>query len=82
MRFLLWLLLGYIGFRIIRSLLSGPRKQEDPVVVGSETFQDPVCGIYVTPEDATVGRLEGQRIYFCSKGCLEKYQEKLNSGSN
>lgn len=80
MRFLLWLLLGYIGFRIIRSLLAGS-KPATLEVSGSETFQDPVCGIYVTPEDATVGRLEGQRIYFCSKGCLDKYQEKLNSGS-
>lgn len=81
MRFILWLLLGYIGYRIIRSLLAGSHKSTTPEVAGSETFQDPVCGIYVTPEDATVGRLEGQRIYFCSKGCLEKYQEKLNSGS-
>ena len=81
MRFLLWLLLGYIGFRIIKGLLAGTQKTATPEVSGSETFQDPVCGIYVTPEDATVGRLEGQRIYFCSKGCLDKYQEKLNSGS-
>jgi YHS domain-containing protein len=80
MRFILWLLLGYIGFRIIKGLLAGS-KTATPEVSGSETFQDPVCGIYVTPEDATVGRLEGQRIYFCSKSCLEKYQEKLNSGS-
>ena len=81
MRFILWLLLGYIGFRIIRGLLAGSRKQATREAVGSETFQDPVCGLYVTPDDATVGRLEGQRIYFCSKGCLDKYQEKLNSGS-
>ncbi|NJD90556.1 MAG: YHS domain-containing protein [Geobacter sp.] len=81
MRFLLWLLLGYIGFRIIKSLLAGAHKPEKTVLAGSETFQDPVCGIYVTPEDATVGRLEGQRIYFCSRECLDKYQEKLNSGS-
>lgn len=80
MRILLWLLLGYIAFRIIKGLLASS-KPATPEVVGSETFQDPVCGIYVTPEDATVGRIEGQRIYFCSKRCLEKYQEKLNSGS-
>lgn len=81
MRFILWLLLGYIGFRIIKSLLAGSNKRPTAEVTGSDTFQDPVCGIYVTPEDATVGRLEGQRIYFCSNKCLEKYQEKLNSRS-
>ena len=81
MRFILWLLLGYIGFRVVKSLLAGMNKPATPEVTGTETFQDPVCGMYVTPEDATVGRLDGQKIYFCSLDCLEKYQEKLKSTS-
>lgn len=78
MRFILWLILAYIGYRVIKGYLAGRDGAEEPVR-GAETFQDPVCGIYVSAEDATIGRLEGERIYFCSHACLEKYQEKLQS---
>lgn len=78
MRILLWLILGYIGYRIIKGFLAA-KEPAAKAVKDTETFQDPVCGVYVSAEDATVGRLEGERIYFCSHGCLEKYQEKLQS---
>lgn len=82
MRLLLWLILGYIGYRIIKGFLA---KRDDPAVKplkDTEAFQDPVCGVYVSAEDATVGRLEGEKIYFCSRECLDKYQEKLQRKSN
>ena len=79
MRFLLWLLLAYIGYRIVKAWLTGGAKQSSLKTASEdETFQDPVCGVYVSPDDATVGRLEGEKIYFCSVACLEKYQERLN----
>ena len=81
MRFILWLILGYIGYRVIKGFLAGSDAAAKPIK-DTEAFQDPVCGLYVSPEDATVGRLEGEKIYFCSMGCLEKYQEKLQSRSN
>ncbi len=81
MRIILWLLLGYIGYRIVKGFCANKEAAAKPLK-DSEAFQDPVCGMYVLPEDATVGRLEGEKIYFCSIGCLEKYQEKLQSKSN
>ena len=82
MRVLLLLILAYIGYRIVKGFLAAKEAPVSKPLKGSEAFQDPVCGIYVSPEDATVGRLEGERIYFCSMDCLEKYQEKLKSTSN
>jgi len=42
-----------------------------------ENFIDPICGMTVSPESAA-GSLEvgGETIYFCSKGCLEKYKQQ------
>ncbi len=80
MRFLLWLLIGYIGYRIVKAWLNPEEKKSSlKTAADDETFQDPVCGLYVSPEDATVGRLEGEKLYFCSVRCLEKYQERLNN---
>ena len=79
MRLILWLLLGYIGYRIVKGILSGRAKPEIPAATGTETFQDPACGVYVTADDAVIGRIGEKRVYFCSHACLEKYRESLNN---
>lgn len=81
-RLLLWLLIIYIGYRVIMALTSSKKKEpelrSDPAE-GVATHRDPVCGMYVSEEDAVVGRLDDQRHYFCSRDCLEKYREKLGT---
>lgn len=80
-RFLIWGLLLYIGYRIIISLASPKKTTAKPVgKTGSAetTHRDPVCGVYVSEEQAVVGSHNGQRHYFCSMDCLEKYREKLD----
>jgi Cu+-exporting ATPase len=41
-------------------------------------YIDPICGMTVTPETAA-GKLEhnAETVYFCSKGCLEKFQKQI-----
>ncbi len=76
MRLLVFVALGYLLFCFIRILL---RRRETPRPTtgkGVETFRDPVCGTYVTLDDAIVGKLEnGEKLYFCSMECLDKYRE-------
>lgn len=85
LRFLIIALLLYIGYRIVVSLISAKQTQtksagsRDP---GIETFRDPVCGVYVSEETAVIGRLDGERHYFCSMNCLEKYREQLDHTSS
>ncbi len=78
LRLLVYVALGYLLFCFVRILL---RKRQIPkrnAGKGVETFRDPVCGTYVTLEDAIVGRLEnGEKLYFCSMECLDKYRESL-----
>lgn len=81
-RILIWALLIYIGYRIVVRLIKG--KETEPELSAEKvkaalTHQDPVCGVYVSEDDAVIGRLESQRYYFCSKECLEKFQEKLEN---
>lgn len=83
-RLFIWGLLLYIGYRIIISMTSGRKTVSKPVgKMGSAeaTHRDPVCGVYVSEEQAVVGRLDGQRHYFCSMDCLEKYREQLDHPS-
>lgn len=74
MRILIWLLLGYLVYRLLRGKKQPELAKE---TVATETYQDPVCGVYVSEADAVVGNLEGKRYHFCSMGCLERFQENL-----
>ena len=79
-RMLIWLLLIYIGYRIVVALLGGKKKEveESSEPEPTATHRDPVCGMYVADEDAVIGRLNGERHYFCSMNCLEKFREQLD----
>ncbi|HEY6837534.1 MAG TPA: transcriptional regulator [Geobacteraceae bacterium] len=77
MRLLIFLLLGYIVFQYLRNR-STKELPADKGPSAEETHKDPVCGVYVAHDDAVVGTLEGEKIYFCSMACLEKFREQLN----
>ncbi|MBJ6727886.1 eL24 family ribosomal protein [Geomesophilobacter sediminis] len=74
MRILIWILLGYLVYRMLRAKRTPELPKED---TATETFQDPVCGVFIPESDAVVGRLDGKKIHFCSMACLERYQKEL-----
>ena len=81
MRFLFIALLLYIGYRIIVSLTASKKPDGKSVAdrgPAEATYRDPVCGVYVSEEQAVVGRHDGQRHFFCSMDCLEKFREQLD----
>lgn len=83
-RFLFIGLLLYIGYRIVLSLVATKKTSEKKTGkcdLGEDTHRDPVCGVYVSEKEAVIGRHEGQRHYFCSMNCLEKYREQLDHSS-
>lgn len=81
LRLLLYIVLGYALYLIVRGFFRKGVPPPPRRSGGVETFRDPVCGVYVTEDDAVVGTLEGERIHFCSMECLEKYRSKLNNTS-
>lgn len=78
-RLLILLLLGYIGFRILKTVVA-PRQPSVTKTARNEedTVQDPVCKMYLAKQDAVVGTLNGKRHYFCSMGCLDKFRDQLD----
>lgn len=78
MRLLLWLAIGYCAYlffkgRSQKSIPTAPRPE------GEDTHKDPVCGVYVARDDSVIGNLEGEKYYFCSMACLEKYRDQLEN---
>lgn len=84
-RLLIWLLLAYTGFRIIKGFIGSSnstmqnKKQQDDA---EDTVQDPVCKRYLDRNDAITGNLDGTKYYFCSMECLNRFQEQLETNQN
>jgi YHS domain-containing protein len=80
-RLLIWLLLIYIGYRS-ENPHTGPTAPPPDAATGRDnaevTHRDPVCGVYVSEDDAVIGTLDGHRHYFCSMACLERFREQLD----
>ena len=77
MKILIWVLLGYLVYRLLRGKMA-PKIQKEPAgQVASETFQDPVCGVYISEAEAVVGNLEGKRYHFCSMDCLKQFEQQI-----
>ena len=72
MRILIWILVGYLVYRMLRTKAAPVITKES---VATETFQDPVCGVFISEDDAVVGNLEGKRHHFCSMGCLKQFEK-------
>jgi len=48
---------------------------------GVQMVRDPICGTFVVPERAVaLSAGGGQRLYFCSTGCRDKYRSRSGSG--
>jgi len=47
---------------------------------GVQMVRDPVCGTFIVPERAVALSAEGgQRLYFCSTDCRDKYRARPES---
>lgn len=53
-----------------------PAKYTAPAPAASGPARDPVCGMTVDPATAKYHtQFQGQDVYFCSEGCLKRFQE-------
>jgi len=85
-RFVIFALLCYILYRLIKSLaLPSPRKSGGPFskpgepftqprqVITDEMVIDPHCRVYIPKREALTAKIGGENVYFCSEECKKKY---------
>ncbi len=78
-RFLLMFFLAMLVYSAIKTVLrsasrayhEGERKAQ---VHGAEMVLDPQCRTYVIKDRATVRRIRGKLIYFCSEDCANRHE--------
>ena len=80
-RLLIFVLLVYLLYRVVRSIV-GPALKHAKKKAGEtidEMVQDPSCLTYIPLREAKKKVIEGQTYYFCSMECSEKFEEEIKT---
>ena len=78
LRLLIYIVLGIVLYRAVRSLFGQSRKDnrtvgDSSVHVDDVMIQDPVCGVYFPQSSAVVLNTDGEVLRFCSTECRDRY---------
>lgn len=83
-RIILFIALGYVGFRFFKSwllknvTLSQPGRPDHASGDIEDTMvQDPVCKVYFPKRSGVHLHHRGKDLYFCSAECRQRFIEKL-----
>jgi len=72
----------YLLYRVGRSLFRPSGRASLPGrhnPGGEDLVEDPVCGSYVPEGSALKMSVNGRKVYFCSRDCLDKYKKERMS---
>ena len=75
MRFLIYLFLAYVAYRVVKAFLR-PKKEVSPGEVIDEMVKCSSCDTYVPRRDSVRKVIEGEPRHFCSEECATKYLQK------
>jgi YHS domain-containing protein len=74
MRFLIYLFLAYVAYRVVKAFLK-PRKEVSPGEVIDEMVKCSSCETYVPRRESVKKSIGGETLDFCSEKCATKYIE-------
>lgn len=78
MRLLIFALLAYLLYRLLRGVLAPSLKARKSESAGAidEMVKDPICQTYIPMRDSQRRVIEGKEYFFCSKECAEKFEKE------
>ncbi|MDI9571460.1 MAG: hypothetical protein QM278_12250 [Pseudomonadota bacterium] len=82
LRLIIAIVVFYLVYRLARmAFLTGKkavnpisREQRENLAAGEDLVEDPYCHTYIPISNAHAWRHDGKILYFCSRGCMESYQ--------
>lgn len=84
-RFIIFAILCYVLYRLIKSLaLPSPTTSKKSFTqshgtITDEMVMDPHCRVYIPKREAITAKIGGETLYFCSNECKKKYLEEKHS---
>jgi YHS domain-containing protein len=82
-RLAIFFFIVYLVYRLAKWIIRSPelkrrdmREHQVSTTEGEDLVEDPYCHMYVPLSQAHKASIDGQDVYFCSEGCLEKYMSE------
>ncbi|OGP64490.1 MAG: hypothetical protein A2170_02435 [Deltaproteobacteria bacterium RBG_13_53_10] len=78
MRFIIYLVLAYVAYRVLKAVIRPKDKVsrgEDGGVI-DEMVQDPQCRMYIPRRQAIEKPIDGKIYHFCSEACATKFLQE------
>jgi YHS domain-containing protein len=77
-RLIIFVILAYLLYRLVKGVFSPKPKvnRGRPQGVVDEMVQDPYCKTYVPKRDSVSRVIQGEKVYFCSDDCADKYESQ------
>jgi uncharacterized protein len=83
MKFILFIILAYLLYRLLKRYFFGPpkppiysRKWSQKSEEEEEMIKDPQCGIYCPKKQMIPLMIEGTLLHFCSEQCKNSYLQR------
>ena len=81
MRFIILILLAYIGYRLIKRFFAPPSMPKwggsrGPAEIDDIMVKDPFCKVYFPQRQGIRATINGVEYHFCSKECRDKFIEQ------
>ena len=78
-RFIIFAVLSYILYRLVKNLaFPSPAKpdkhfSQSGKTITDEMVMDPHCHVYIPKREAITAKIAGETFYFCSEECKKKH---------
>lgn len=76
-RLIIYFTIVYFAYNFIKALIS-PKgsNQSKNNNLSEDMVEDPYCGTFIPKSSAIKKKSGGEKLYFCSKECWQKYKDK------
>lgn len=78
-RLVIWGVLAFLLYTLVQmvkqALRKPPASPSEKSARGEEMVLDPECGTYVPRNDAVMTEIAGEKRYFCSEDCRDKFRQ-------
>ncbi len=74
-RLIIYFAIIYFAINLIKALVS-PKNSNKSKNSAEDMVEDPYCGTFIPKSSALEKKSGGEKLYFCSKDCWQKYKNK------
>ena len=76
-RLIIYFSIIYLAIKVVKALISPKNAYENKNSnSGEDMVEDPFCGTFIPKSSALEKKSGGEKLYFCSKECWQRYRDE------